>query len=218
MDIDKIKDDILLATLPNVVFDGWSHQALREGTRAAGYDASMALRAFPGGISELVEHFSNWADREMLEELDKHDMAALKVRERITLAVRTRLEVLGAHQEAVQRALAYLALPQNAGLAARLLYRTIDAMWYAAGDTATDFNYYTKRGLLSGVYGATTLYWLNDRSESHRDTWAFLDRRIGDVMRIGRTAGTVASLGGLLDHLPSPFRLARQLRRRAAGY
>jgi ubiquinone biosynthesis protein COQ9 len=218
MDIDKIKDDILLATLPNVVFDGWSHQALREGTRAAGYDASMALRAFPGGIAELVEHFSNWADREMLEELDKHDMAALKVRERITLAVRTRLEVLGAHQEAVQRALAYLALPQNAGLAARLLYRTIDAMWYAAGDTATDFNYYTKRGLLSGVYGATTLYWLNDRSEGHRDTWAFLDRRIGDVMRIGRTAGTVASLGGLLDHLPSPFRFARQLRRRAAGY
>jgi len=218
MDIDEIKDDILLATLPNVVFDGWSSQSLRDGTKDAGYDANMAQRAFPGGIPELVDHFSTWADRQMLEEMEKHDLEAMKVRERITLGVRARLEALEPYEEAVRRALTWLALPQNAAQAARMVYRTVDALWYAAGDTSTDYNYYTKRGLLAAVLSSTTLYWLNDQSEDKRDTWDFLDRRIADVMRFGKTTGRLSQLGSLFTNIPSPFRFARQVRRRAAGY
>jgi ubiquinone biosynthesis protein COQ9 len=218
MDIDKIKDDILLATLPNVVFDGWSSQSLRDGTKDAGHEPSMAQRAFPGGVPELVDHFSNWADRQMLEEMEKHDLEAMKVRERITLGVRARLEALEPYEEPVRRALTWLALPQNTAQAARMVYRTVDAIWYAAGDTATDYNYYTKRGLLAAVLSSTTLYWLNDQSEDKRDTWDFLDRRIADVMRVGRTTGRLSGLGNLISHLPSPFRFARQVRRRASGY
>src|SRR5690242_18504068 len=98
MDIDEIKDDILLATLPNVVFDGWSKQSLRDGTAMAGHESSMAQRAFPGGIPELVDHFSDWADRQMLDEMGKHDLEAMKVRERITLGIRVRLEALEPHE------------------------------------------------------------------------------------------------------------------------
>ena len=217
MDIDKIKDDILLETLPNVVFDGWSSQSLRDGTAAAGYDSTMAMRAFPGGIAELVEHFSDWADRQMLEEMEKHDLEAMKVRERITLGVRARLEVLEPYEDPVRRALTWLALPQNTAQGARMVYRTVDANWYAAGDTATDFNYYTKRGLLAAVLTSTTLYWLNDQSEDKRDTWEFLDRRIRDVMRFGKTTGKLSGLGTLVANIPSPFRFARQVRRRAEG-
>jgi ubiquinone biosynthesis protein COQ9 len=217
-DIDKIRDEILEATLPNVIFDGWSNQSLRDGTSMAGYDSHTAFRAFPGGIPELVDHFSDWADRRMLEELAKHDLEAMKVRERITLAIRSRLEVLEPHEDAVRRAITFLALPNNVAQGARMVYRTVDAMWYAAGDTATDFNYYTKRGLLAAVLTSTTLYWLNDQSEDKRDTWAFLDRRIADVMRVGRTTGRLSGLGNLIAHFPSPFRFGRQIRRRASGY
>jgi ubiquinone biosynthesis protein COQ9 len=178
----------------------------------------MAQRAFPGGIPELVDHFSNWADRQMLEEMEKHDLEAMKVRERITLGVRARLEALEPYEEPVRRALTWLALPQNTAQAARMVYRTVDAIWYAAGDNSTDYNYYTKRGLLAAVLSSTTLYWLNDQSEDKRDTWDFLDRRIADVMRFGKTTGRLSQLGSLIANIPSPFRFARQVRRRAAGY
>lgn len=217
-DIYKIRDEILEATLPNVIFDGWSTQSLRDGVSMAGYDSDTAFRAFPGGIPELVDHFSSWADRRMLEELEKHDLDAMRVRDRITLAIRARLEVLEPHEDAVRRALTFLALPNHTAQGARMVYRTVDAMWYAAGDTATDFNYYTKRGLLAAVLTSTTLYWLNDQSEDKRDTWAFLDRRIADVMRVGRTTGRLSGLGNLVAHFPSPFRFGRQIRRRASGY
>lgn len=213
--LDRLRDEILLATLPNVMFDGWSMTSLRDGARMAGHSADDALRAFPGGIPDLVEHFSTWADRRMLEILEEQDLDSLKVRQRIALCVRTRLEVLAPNREAVSRLVAYLALPQNTALGLRLLYRTVDTMWYAAGDTATDFNHYTKRALLSGVYTTTTLYWLNDRSDGFQDSWEFLDRRINDVMRFGRATSPVGSVGNLLRLLPSPFRFARQVRRRA---
>jgi ubiquinone biosynthesis protein COQ9 len=211
----ELRDRVMLATLPNVVFDGWSLQALRDGAGMVGIGHEEAMRVFPGGVPDLVEHFSAWADREMLHAMEAHGLDAMKVRERVALGVRLRLEALSPHREAVRRLVPYLALPPNMSLGVRLLYRTVDAIWYAAGDTATDFSHYTKRALLSGVYSATVLYWLDDGSEDFRDTWEFLDRRIADVMRIGRATATLGGLGGLARALPSPFRFARQIRRRA---
>ncbi|HWA50980.1 MAG TPA: COQ9 family protein, partial [Dongiaceae bacterium] len=112
-------------------------------------------------------------------------------------------------REAIKSACSFLAMPQNAALALKLLYRTVDAMWYAAGDTATDFNFYTKRALLAGVYSSTVLYWLNDRSADCADTWAFLDRRIEEVMQVPKILGRISSL---TDRLPNPFRVAQRMR------
>jgi ubiquinone biosynthesis protein COQ9 len=81
----------------------------------------------------------------------------------------------------------------------------VSAIWYAAGDTATDFNYYTKRALLAGVYSATVLYWLDDKSEDFAKTWTFLDRRIADVMRVPQVLGALRErLGGILPRF-RPF-------------
>lgn len=210
------RDAILLGMLPDVAFDGWSWMAMRRGARLAGYDEREALAAFPDGPLQVLDHFADWADRQMLETLAGTDMPALKVRERVTLAVRTRLEILSPYREALRRAVAMLALPSAVILAPKLLYRTVDAMWKVAGDTATDYNFYTKRMLLGGVLSATTLYWLDDNSEDQADSWAFLDRRIADVMRIGKglsqVSGAVGKTGSLFAHLPSPTRFGRHLR------
>jgi len=128
--------------------------------------------------------------------MEKEGVAGLKMRERIKGAVRIRLERHAGQREAVRRALALLSLPFNAGLALKLLYKTVDAMWYAAGDTSTDFNFYTKRATLAGVYSSTLLYWLNDRSPGSEATWGFLDRRIDDVMKIEKLKARVKSWGG----------------------
>ena len=209
MNIDKARERILTATLPRVVFDGWSRTALATGTRDAGFEPIMARRAFPGGPAELLEAFSADADRAMLAALTERDPAAMKVRDRITTGVWLRLEFLAPYRQAVGQSLAFLALPANGGLGLRLLYRTVDALWYAAGDTATDHNFYTKRGLLAAVHGATLLYWLNDRSEGFADTRGFLDRRIAEVMRF---PAAMARLRKAATALPSLLGVVRRCR------
>ncbi len=197
MDIDKIRNKLLAATLAQVAFDGWTQTALLAGAAEAGIDRAMARNAFPGGPAELIETFSREMDLRMLAELETRDLAALKVRDRIAAGVRTRLEALAPHREAVRRGLGFFALPPNAALATKCLYRTVDAIWYAAGDTATDYNFYSKRLLLAGVYVSTLLFWLDDRSKGCAETWAFLDRRISEVLKFGGSLGR--ALGGLLE-------------------
>ena len=208
-DNDALREKILLAALPHVPFDGWGQTALNRGAADAGHDDATARRLFQGGAAEMIACHSRYADRIMLEALDTCDLDAMKVRERIITAVRTRLEQNSAHREAVRRGLSLLALPQHAPLATRLLYRTVNAMWYAAGDTSTDYNFYSKRALLAGVYSATLLYWLNDKSAGYEATWAFLERRVADVLKVPKV---MARAGRVLDRLPDPFRLLRTAR------
>ena len=182
-----MKDAVLDAVLRHVPFDGWTRRALE----AAVPDPVSFDREFPNGVADAVRAFSDRADAAMVKALAKHPTE--RTRDRVALAVRARLEYLAPHREAARRLTAWLALPGHHAVAARCLYRTVDSIWYAAGDRSTDFGFYTKRALLGAVYGATLLYWLEDRSEGSEDTWAFLDRRIENLMwmaarRPGRTA------------------------------
>ena len=209
-DLVRTRDRILVATLPHAAFDGWTRRALKAGVADAGLTPDMALRAFPGGINQLVDHLADWADRRMLEELDAVDLASMRVRDRVQTCVRVRLQVLDGYRESIRRLLSYLAMPQNAPLAMRLTWRTVDAVWYAAGDEASDFNYYTKRGLLLPVYTTTVLYWLGDDSEGSANTWTYLERRIADVMKI---PAYQSRLKKALSSLPRPSRFFRPLKR-----
>lgn len=204
------REALVEAALPDVPFDGWGRGTIAAAGRRLGMDEAAALAIFPGGARDIVAAFSHWADRKTLEALAGKDLEAMKVRERIATSARTRLSILEPHREAVRRALSVLVLPQNMPLGLKLLYDTVDALWHAAGDTATDFNFYTKRGLLAGVYAATTLYWLDDRSPGFDATHAFLDRRIADAMALPKV-GT--RLRASFDMLPNPVRLMRAVRR-----
>ena len=193
---------LLDAALRHVPFDGWTWVAIDAAARDLGMDPPEARRLYPGGPAELIRAFSGEADRRMLVELERMDLASMKVRDKVTMGVRLRLEAVAAHREAVRRALTVFAMPQNAADGLRCLYRTVDAIWYAAGDTATDYNFYTKRALLCGVYSSTLLYWLNDKSADSAATWAFLDRRIAEVLKIGGRLGkTVGAAMNLPERL-----------------
>ena len=206
---DSRREALLEAMLPDAAFDGWSRAALRAAARRLGIPVGEALATFPGGSADLVAGFSRWADRRMLDRLEALPLDPLRVPERIALAIGVRLEIVAPWREAVRRALMVLALPQHTPLAMRLIYETVDAIWYAAGDHATDFSFYTKRLTLSAIYGATVLCWIDDRSEGFADTRAFLDRRLADAARIGRAR---RDLETLVERLPNPFRLLRPLR------
>ena len=165
-------------------FDGWSDKALATAAAELGLEPEEARQAFPGGPVALVAYHAAYADRRLEEALKEADLGEMRLRERIAHAVRLRLEQNAPHREAIRAALPILAQPGNGPHALASLYRTVDTIWFAAGDRSTDFGFYTKRALLAGVYLSTLLYWLNDGSEGSAATWAFLDRRIADVMRI----------------------------------
>jgi len=186
------RDQLLEAALPHVIFDGWGMTALSAGAADIGYSEGQIHAVFVDPERDLPAHFSDWADRRMLTRLSEMDLAAMKIRERITWAVRARLEALEGHEEAVRRLIAVKAMPGNAGAALRDGYRTVDAIWRVAGDQATDFNFYTKRGLLAAVLASTTLYWLDDASDGHGETWGFLDRRIAGIMKIPKAQARVS--------------------------
>ena len=203
---DDTRDRLIHAVLAHVPFDGWGEKALLIAAEECGIGADAARRAFPRGAASLIEYHSAGADRRMEQGLDADTLKSLGVRRRIAAAVRLRLEQEQPHREAVRAALAYLALPQNARLSLKCLYRTVDTVWFATGDKSTDFNFYSKRALLAGVYGSTLLYWLDDNSENQEESWAFLDRRIEDVMRVERLKGKLRHM------LPSPEIWARLIK------
>jgi ubiquinone biosynthesis protein COQ9 len=179
---DEMKRKVLACVLVHVPFDGWSKDVLEQAARDAGLDPSYGWRLFPRGVGEIISYWSALLDEEMLKLLPPTE--GLKVREKVTSGVKTRLSLLIPYREAARKTALYLALPQHVGLASRLIYKTINEIWYYAGDTATDYNYYTKRGLLAWVYSSTFLYWLKDTSPAFENTWKFLDRRIEEVLKL----------------------------------
>jgi len=204
------RDKLVDAIMPHVPFDGWTDTAFRAGAADCGIDLPRALNAFPGGMAELLAYNHQRNDALMISALAKEDAGGGKIRDRITRAVRLRLELVAGQREAIRSGLSFLLLPENAPLGPKLLYGTVDAIWLAIGDKSTDFSFYTKRALLAAVYSATFLYWLNDKSDGQAASWAFLDRRIGEVMKIPQIKGQIRSV---FDRLPNPLGLFA----RAAG-
>lgn len=186
---NQIRDQLLNQALPDIVFDGWTWAVAERAAISAGYDKAMARAVFPGGLSDFVGHLSDWTDRQTLETLSHVDCDALRIRDRIHLGVMTRIETLEPWREALRRAVTYWSVPTRAFQAGRLLWRSADTIWVWAGDTATDYNHYTKRALLSGVISATTLAWLNGETGDLNRTEMFLERRIENVMKLGKALG-----------------------------
>jgi len=183
----RARDAILDHAFAEISEHGFSDVTLKAAAEKAGINGAELKAAFPNGGASLVEAFSHWADERMAARMLEDPPE--RTRDRVSHAVKARLDVMAPHKDAARRAVAFLALPQNAPLAAGLMMRSVDLMWRAAGDRSSDFSYYTKRALLSGVYGSTLIHWLSDSSAGHADTWAFLDRRIADVMQIEKFRG-----------------------------
>lgn len=181
--IAEARSRLLSAALPNVPFDGWSERTLAQAVAQSGVDAGLARLAFPRGAIDLAVFFHDDGDARLRQALATAPLQQMRMRERVAFAVRKRLEIAARDREAVRRGATLFALPIHAGDGARCVWRTADTIWTALGDESQDANWYSKRAILSGVYSATTLYWLGDQSEGFQATWDFLDRRIEGVMR-----------------------------------
>lgn len=190
MELTSARLEFLIAALPQIAFDGWSRATMADTVKSLGLKAGEVQILFPRGSLDLIDLFMGWADQQMAEQVKADpNFESLKIRQKIAQLVKYRLMAVEDHREAVRKAVGVLTLPdpRRQALALKGLWRTMDLMWRLAGDTSTDFNHYTKRTLLLGVYTSTLAVWLEDKSPDYGDSWAFLDRRIEDVMQIQKS-------------------------------
>jgi ubiquinone biosynthesis protein COQ9 len=209
MTLDELRSALAPLLPTHAAFDGWSEAALAMAAAELGVPADRARLAFPDGPVQMIDAWFDAVDLAMARAYPLERIAQLKIRERIRDLVLFRVEHFAAHKEALRRALAIMAQPQNAMAGARLAWRAADRMWRIAGDRATDFNHYSKRGILSALYTSTMLVFLDDDTDNLVTTRGFLDRRIDDVMRIEKLK---ASWRGSRERLPSLSRFLGRLR------
>jgi ubiquinone biosynthesis protein COQ9 len=213
MTLDELRAALAPRLPAHAAFDGWSNEALAMAAQELGVPAGRARLAFPGGAAEMIDAWFDSIDVAMALAFPPERIAAIKVRERIRSLILFRLELILPHREALRRAFAVLAMPQNLAAGLRLGWRSADRIWRVAGDSATDFNHYSKRATLAGVYGSTSLVFLDDKSDDLAETRAFLDRRIDDVMKIEKVK---ASWRRSRERVPSLSRFLGRLRYPAA--
>ncbi|RGP41291.1 Ubiquinone biosynthesis protein COQ9, mitochondrial [Altererythrobacter insulae] len=180
-------DEMRLALAPDVaasaIFDGWTTAALENAAGMAAADLDVVKLAYPGGAMDMIEAWIDTIDANMAEDLPPSELATMKIRERIRALVQYRLDAIVGLEEALRRAIAVMAQPQNAPRSIKIGWRSADIMWRLAGDTATDYNHYTKRAILAGIYSATLAVFVDDDSENKRASREFLERRIDGVMK-----------------------------------
>ncbi|WP_066726782.1 COQ9 family protein [Sphingomonas pituitosa] len=207
--LDELRAALAPSLAANAAFDGWNARALDATADGMGVDRDVARLAFSDGPLAMIDAWFAHIDRAMLDELSPETLAGMKIRARITALVEARLALLAPYRDALRRALAILAMPQNLAKASKLGWRAADAMWRAAGDTATDYNHYTKRMTLGSVYAATIAVFVQDESEEWADTRAFLGRRIDGIMRFEKAK---AGFVGRTTNRPSLSRFIGRLR------
>lgn len=205
------KEQLLEAALMHVPFDGWSQATFDAAIADSGVEPTVARSICPRGAVDLALAYHAQGDAMMVARMAQADLDAMKYSERVAAAVRFRLEA-AEDKEAVRRGTTLFALPMYTADGARAIWGTADAIWTALGDTSEDVNWYTKRATLSGVYSSTVLYWLGDTSEGHEGTWAFLDRRIDDVMRFEKVKAQVNNAPFLKPFLAGPKRLLEMVK------
>ena len=209
---DKKQRQIVESILAQIPFDGWTESALSAGAKASGFSRKEADVLLPEGMADVVRLLGEMTDNAMNERIKaEHGFDRMRVREKVAYAVRARFEFLMPYREAMKRLMVWYAMPAHAPMALKRAYKTVDMIWLAAGDTSTDYNFYTKRLLLAGVMKTTMLFWLGDETPGCKATWEFLDRRISEVVRAGK------SLSLLKEWTPAELiEMARNKLRRTA--
>ncbi len=205
-------DAMLDAAMMHVPFDGWSETSFTAAASDVDVPLAEARALFPRGAVDLAVAFHRRGDRALAAQLAQTDLAHMRFREKVAWAVKARLDAVEDDKEAVRRGATLFALPIYATDGAKLVWETADTIWAGLGDTSEDLNWYTKRATLSGVYSATVLFWLGDQSEGHSATWAFLDRRIEDVMRFEKLKSQVRSNAALKPLTQGLERLAASIK------
>tara|TARA_Y100000746_G_C15405991_1_gene408340 strand:+ start:65 stop:748 length:684 start_codon:yes stop_codon:yes gene_type:complete len=179
---ESLENKIRRIVVRSVAFEGWSSSLIKAACSELGIDHNVSKTLFPRGIIDIALANHRDGDKKMIKILADTDFEGVKIRQKITFAIKSRLQIIENEKELVKKTMSFFSLPQNFLDGHQLIWGTSDIIWNFFEDDSSDYNYYTKRLILSGVYGSVVLFWLGDDSKDNSSTWEFLDRRIQNVM------------------------------------
>lgn len=184
---EDYRDLILEKALQLVPTKGWSNSILMKSAQEIGLHSQVAKVMFPRGIIEIIDYYLQSIDKTMLTEIKKLPLSEMRIRDRIKQALLIRIKILINRKKITLKTISFLSLPWHITHAMKFSWRVADLIWKEAGlDSSTDFNYYTKRVLLMKVYESAIMYCLNDKSNDLHDTIDFLERKIENVITVGK--------------------------------
>ncbi len=161
----KTKQKLLEAIINIVEINGWSSNVFQKLKNKNIIKISDLMINFPDEDKDLLIFVINELNYLMEKKINKRDIMNLPISKRIKRILITRFEILKNNKKFYKKTFNYLLLPKNIKLMKNNLYKSVDQMWYLAGDNSTDFNFYTKRLTLSFIYvNALFTFYKNDKS------------------------------------------------------
>lgn len=190
-----IQDSILSAALKRVPEHGFTQHALTLGAKDAGY-LDVSVQLFPRGVFDLITYYLVTRRLALKDDVQFPEDVKLGVGRKVKTLTITRLRANKDIIHQWQGALGHMSLLGNIPASLKELSALSDEIWHLAGDTAVDPTWYTKRASLSAIYASSELFMTTDTSKDFALTEEFLDRRLEDVQKVGKTVGGLGEYVG----------------------
>lgn len=202
MDLEKERLEFLEKFLKNVPFDGWTSECLEKTSISLGKDKYYGRILFAGGASDIIKFFGLFIDQKMEKALIDNPITEHRVRDKIHFLIMTRFKCYTPYKEAIRKLVKNNYTPSNLSNSLKMLWKTSDDFWYKAGDISTDYNYYTKRFLLSCVYSSSLLHWLSDDSKGNDSNSSFVTKEIAKILKLGNIKGHFEKINEKISKIP----------------
>ena len=196
---NKIKS-IILQKLKKIVSDeGWSEKVLKQLLQN-GVEKSDLVTYFQYDYKELLKYSLEELNNSLEKEINKINIINYSLNKRIKKILMLRFNILNNDKEFYKKTFYHLLIPSNNKIMKSSLYKSVDTMWYLAGDNSTDFNFYTKRLILAVIYVNALFVLFNknfDEVESN------IDRNLKKISKIPKIKDRILFIK---DNIPVFFK------------
>lgn len=182
MNLNKIKKNILIEAKPYIIKYGWNEEMFRKVAKHSKHEFSLVLSVFPNGYINLIQLYLDNINTKMTDESKKMDLIRLKVHERIRELSILRFKIMEKEKELSRKTFIHLLLPTKYNFSIKNIYKSVDQIWYLAGDNSTDFNFYSKRVILASIYFVTLMHFINNNNFD--ETKRILNEQLKNVSKI----------------------------------
>ncbi len=196
---NKIKSIILQKLKKIVSVEGWSEKVLKQLLQN-GVEKSDLVTYFQYDYKELLKYSLEELNNSLEKEINKINIINYSLNKRIKKILMLRFNILNNDKEFYKKTFYHLLIPSNNKIMKSSLYKSVDTMWYLAGDNSTDFNFYTKRLILVVIYVNALFVLFNknfDEVESN------IDRNLKKISKIPKIKDRISFIK---DNIPVFFK------------
>ena len=161
---------------------GWSRETLLQCAKKQRISTSVLAKLFPSFEYDVLKFIIAQNNIQVEKNYNSFNNSRLKTRDKIKTILELKFDSNEYLKKSLPEMLKFLLRPGNLLMSIKMLHENSDFIWNLAGDKSNDFSFYSKRGLLSIVYLATLIYWLNDKSTKGIGTKNFISKSVDGIV------------------------------------